>query len=99
MPTYLYHAKSNEFYLHTAQLAKRTDMQVVEADTLEQAKARVAAIHATANELAAQASALATKTPAEKAADKKAAAKAEAAKAETETAAKPEAAANLFDQE
>jgi hypothetical protein len=76
MPAYLYHAKSGDFFLYTAILAKRSDVQLVEADSLDDARAKVRRIHNTSEELA---------TPSEpeqpKPAGKRAAAKKEAAPA------------------
>lgn len=100
MATYLYHAKSGDFYLHTAALAKRTDMQLVEAGSLDEAKAKVNRIHATAEELANDAPAEAAKP----AAKKKAAEPAAKKKADEPAAANlPEEpaikAADLFDDE
>lgn len=84
--TYLYHAKSNEFYIFTSQLAKRNDMQVVEADSLEEAKAKVAKIHGESETLAAAA------TPTAAAKPKTAAAPKAAAKPKAEPASVVEAA-------
>lgn len=53
MPAYLYHKPTGDFFIHTALLAERGDMQQVEADNLEEARKRVNAIHAEDSELAA----------------------------------------------
>lgn len=53
MPAYLFHKPTGDFFIHTALLAERGDMQQVEADSLEEARKRVNAIHAVDSELAA----------------------------------------------
>ncbi len=85
MPTFLFHEKSGDFFVYTSVLAKRKDMRVVDAESLEAAKQEVADDNADKGVKKAKSDELKADAAAEKAA--KAAAAAEAKRKDAEAKA------------